>query len=211
MAEVVTRGIGEHEVIADQAELRVAFAAEAADRSGAVNLLSERTAAVNALLERAPVAAAVQVRHRSMSTGDRWDRKRRVGASAHLELVLQTTELGMLADLVAELVSAEPMRLDGPHWSLADHASAMDEALRRAVADARSRAEAYAAAAGLRLGPLLRLGDEGGAERPYPFGGEYRMAAAAGAVSGDAITVLGLNPMPITVRATCTASWSLLD
>lgn len=212
MTEVVTRGSGEHEVAADQAELRVTYAANAADRSRAVEALGDRVAAVDAVLRGEAMAHAVQVRQRSMHVGDRWDRKRRVGATAQLQLVLRVTDLAVLDDLFAALLSAEPEWLDGPHWSLADETAAVREAQRLAVADARARAEAYAETLGGKLGALLKLSDEG-AERPYPVMRAASMAfAAEGApVSRDSVQQLGLVPEQVTMRAACTACWSLLD
>ena len=212
MTEVVTRGSGEHEVTADQAEIRVTYAANAADRSAAVTALGERARSVDAVLRGDPMASAVTVRQRSMHVGDRWDRKRRVGATAQLQFVLRVTELAVLDDLLAALFSAEPEWLDGPQWSLADETAAVREAQRRAVADARARAEAYAEALGGRLGALLKLTDDG-AERPYPVmrGAPMTFAAETAGVGRDTVQQLGLAPDPITVRAACTASWSLLD
>ncbi|HEY3259552.1 MAG TPA: SIMPL domain-containing protein [Pseudonocardiaceae bacterium] len=211
MTEVVTRGSGEHEVVADQAELRVTYSANGPDRSRAVETLGERVVGVDAVLRSDAMADAVEVRQRSMHVGDRWDRNRRVGATAQLQLMLRVTGLAVLDDLLAALFSAEPEWLDGPHWSLTDETAAVREAQRLAVADARARAEAYAEALGGQLGTLLRLSDDG-AERPYPVvrGGPMTFAAEAAAVSRDSVRQLGLVPEHVTVRAACTASWSLL-
>jgi uncharacterized protein YggE len=209
VAELITRGTGEHEAVADQAELRVSFAANEADRTRAVNLLAERMAVVDPLLRR----DGVTVRQRTVHVGDRWDGKRRVGATAQQQLVLRVSDLGVLDDLLAALLSAEPEWLDGPHWSLEDETAAVREAQRLAVADARSRASAYADALGGRLGSLIRLSDEG-AERPYPMmrGGDMMtFAAESGGVSRNSVQQLGLAPQQVTVRATCVATWGLLD
>lgn len=208
MTDVVTRGTGEYEVAADQAEIRVSFAAHAADRVAAVNLLGQRMATVDPVLQR----DGVQVRQRNVHVGDRWDGRRRTGSSAQQQLTLRVTDLAVLDDLLAGVFSAQPDWLDGPHWSLVDETVAVREAQRRAVADARARAEAYAEALGSRLGTLLHLADEG-AERPYPMAGA-RMAMAGGAEMGvtrDTVQQLGLVPEQVTARATCLATWSLLD
>lgn len=207
----MTRGTGEHEVTADQAELRVTYTANAADRSGAVEALGERASAVDAVLRGDAMAGAVEVRQRGMHVGDRWDRKRRVGATAQLQLVLRVTDLTVLDDLLAALFSAEPEWLNGPQWSLADETAAVREAQRRAVADARGRAEAYAEALGGQLGTLLKLSDDG-MEQPFPVmrGAAMTFAAETAGVGRDSVQQLGLVPEQVTVRATCTASWSLL-
>jgi uncharacterized protein YggE len=209
VAEVVTRGTGEHEVVADQAEVRVSFAAHEPDRPRAVTALGERMALVDPVVRR----DGVQVRQRSVYVGDRWDGRRRAGATAQQQLTLRVTDLAVLDDLLGALFSARPESLFGPTWSLADETVATQEAQRLAVVDARARAQAYAEALGGRLGPLLRLADDG-AEPPYPMmrGSATPMAFATDAqVSRESVQQLGLVPEQVMVRAVCTAAWSLLD
>jgi uncharacterized protein len=208
MAEVVTRGTGEHEVQADQAEVRVSFAAHEPDRPRAVTALGERMALVDPVVRR----DGVEVRQRSVYVGDRWDGKRRAGATAQQQLTLRIKDLSVLDDLLAALFSARPESLFGPTWSLADETAATQEAQRLAVADARARAHAYAEALGVRLGPLQRLSDEG-METPYPvMRGAAPMAFAADAeVSHQSVQQLGLVPEQVMVRVVCSAVWSLLE
>lgn len=207
VTEVVTSGTGEYETTADQAEVGVSFEAHAADRASAVNLLARRMAEIEPTLVR----DGVHLRQRSMHVGDRWNGRRRAGSSAQQYLRLRITALGMLDDLLADLFTAQPEGFDGPHWSLADETAAVREAQRRAVADARARAEVYAEAVGGRLGVLLRLADET-AERPYPVHGARMLAAGVErGVGPDAVQQLGLVPEQVTARATCVTTWSLLD
>jgi uncharacterized protein len=202
MPEVVTRGTGEHEVVADQAEIHVTFSAEAADRSTAVSRLGQRMAAV----EPALAPDAVEERQRAVSVHTKWDDKRSAGCTAQELLVLRVSDLTVLDDLLAALFSAEPDSLSGPLWSIADESAAMREAQLKAVEDARTRAQAYADALGGHLGALIRLADDG-AERPYPA--SMAMGTFSGGGGQDSVRQLGLTPGLITVRATCTAVWSL--
>jgi uncharacterized protein YggE len=202
MPELVTRGTGEHEVIADQAEIQVTFSADAADRSTAVARLGERMAVVDPLLAR----DGIKERQRTVAVHGQWDNNRRTGSTAQEFLVLRVTDLAGLDDLLAALFSAEPDWLNGPQWSLVDESAAMREAQRKAVEDARSRARAYADALGGQLGALLRLADDG-ADRPYPM--PMAMAADGARMGQESVRQLGLTPGTVTVRATCTAVWSL--
>lgn len=204
MPEVVTRGTGEHEVVADRAEIQVTFSAEAADRSTAVSRLAERMAAV----EPALTPDAVEERQRSVSVQTQWDNNRRAGCAAQELLVLRVTDLAILDDLLAALFSAEPDWLNGPQWSLANESAAMREAQIKAVEDARTRAQAYADALGGHLGALIRLADDG-AERPYPTAMPMSLAAGGSRMGQESVRQLGLLPGLVTVRAVCTAVWSL--
>jgi len=205
MPEVVTVGTGEHEVMADRAEIQVTFSAEAADRSTAVTRLAQRMAAVEPALAR----ENVETRQRSVSVHTQWNKDRRAGCTANELLVLRVSDSAVLDDLLAALFSAEPDWLNGPQWSLADTRGAMREAQLKAVEDARTRAQAYADALGGHLGALIRLSDAG-SERPYVADRMMALSSAQGpGVGGADVRQLGLTPGMVTVRATCTAVWSL--
>lgn len=207
MADVVTRGTGEYEAVADQTDVSVSFAADAASRSQAMNALAQKMAAVDPVLHR----DGVTVRQRNVHVGDRWEGRRRVGVTAMQQLTLRIVDLEALDEVLAALFTAEPRWFDGPHWSLANETSATREAQRLAVADARARARAYADALGVRLGTLIRISDEG-AERPYPMmRAAMSMSAESAGVGRDAVQQLGLTPEQVTIRVSCTGTWALLD
>jgi uncharacterized protein YggE len=204
MPEVVTRGTGEHEVIADRAEIHVTFSAEAADRSTAVSRLGKRMAVIEPVLAREGVVE----RQRSVSVHTQWDNKTRAGCTAQELLVLRVSDLTGLDDLLAALFTAEPDWLNGPQWSIADESAAMGEAQRKAVEDARTRAQAYADALGANLGALIRLADDG-IERPYPIQMDMATARGSAMMGQPSVRQLGLTPGMVTVRTVCTATWSL--
>jgi uncharacterized protein YggE len=56
--------------------------------------------------------------------------------------------------------------IDGPHWFVTPANPARLEAARQAAADARSKAQAYAAGGGVTLGSLMRLVEPDTANRP---------------------------------------------
>lgn len=73
-----------------------------------------------------------------------------------------------LGRLLAEAATRTDAPIEGPHWDIAPENPAHDESRSRAMADARRRAETYAEAAGLVLGPILEV-IEAGSERPRRF------------------------------------------
>jgi uncharacterized protein YggE len=200
VAEIETHGTGQVERIADRAGMRLSFARTGRDRASAVSALSERIGAVEALLDR----DGVQVRDRRLAVHDRWEAKRRAGAIAEQSYEVRITDLAALNDLIADLVAVEPTNVSGPYWELADVDEAQREAQRAAVADARQRAEGYAAALGRELGELVRIADGGGNHHmPLAF-------AASAASGGQAeIARLSLEPEPVSVSATCTMTWTI--
>jgi uncharacterized protein YggE len=138
-----------------------------------------------------------------MRVHNEWRGNKVVGCRAGEDLALVVTDVAELDAVLSALVGAEPTDLHGPRWVLEDPAAALREAQKRAVADARTRAEGYAAALGATLGPLLRLSEA--PEHAAPVA--YRMAAAESA--GPDVRALGLDPEPVRVTARCTTTWVL--
>jgi uncharacterized protein YggE len=74
--------------------------------------------------------------------------------------------MGRIIDL---LVSAGANQVDGPSFMLDQPKTALDEARTEAVQEARSRAELYARAAGLRVSRILSITEGGGYYPVLPF------------------------------------------
>jgi uncharacterized protein YggE len=199
VTEIVTEGSGWFEQLGDRAELDVSFTAVARTRSDAVRDLGRRVAAA----EPALALPGLEVRHRRVRVHNEWRDNRVVGCRAGEHLALLVTDVTALDAVLSALVGAEPTDLQGPTWVLEDPAAARQEAQRRAVADARARAEGYAAALGGTLGPLLRLSEA--PEHAAPL--SYR---TAGAESAPDVRALGLDPEPVRVTARCTTTWAFL-
>ena len=197
--EIVTEGSGWHEQLGDRAELDVGFAATERTRAAAVTALGAKLTPVADVLGR----AGVTVVHRRLWVQNEWRRDRIVGCRAGEDIALRITDLGVLEGVLSSLVSAEPAGLSGPTWVLADPGAARREAQGRAVADARDRAEGYAAALGTVLGPLVRL-----SETPEHHPMTFRAAVAEGGPVD--VRSLGLEPEPVRVTAGCTTVWRLL-
>lgn len=201
MAEVVTRGTGEHEQIADRAQLWATFAADGPDRARAVAELGQRVSSVEPVFD----ADGVEVRSRRMRVRTAWENRKRAGARAELAVTMRIGRVDVLEWVLDSLVTAEPAGLGGPHWQLSDDTEATVQAQQRAVADARRRAEGYAAALGARLGPLQSL-----SEPEQPGSGGIALAAARSAETSGVVE-LGLEPTPVTVTVHCTTVWALLE
>lgn len=200
--EIVTEGAGWHEQLGDRAELDVTFSATARNRVDAVDDLGRRVAAAGPVLGR----PGLEVRHRRFWVHTEWRGNRVVGCRAGEDVALLLTDVTALEDVLAQLVGAEPTDLHGPRWVLADPAAAQRAAQRRAVEDARQRAEGYAAALGGRLGPLRRLSESPDHNAPVA----YRMAARESRSAAPDVRDLGLEPEPVRITARCTTSWGLI-
>jgi uncharacterized protein YggE len=197
--EIVTEGHGWYEQLGDRAQLDVSFTAVARSRADAVRDLGRRMAAA----EPALAQPGLQVRHRRVRVHNEWRGNRLIGCRAGEDVALLVTDVAVLDAVLSALVGAEPTDLRGPMWTLEDPAAAVREAQKRAVADARTRAEGYAVALGGTLGPLLRLSE---AAEHAPM---HRMAMAPAESAGPDVRALGLEPEPVRVTARCTTTWAL--
>ena len=89
-----------------------------------------------------------------------------------------TAALGRSGALVDAAVGAGANNVDGPSLDTADKSSLYDEALKKALAEAKGKAQAIAAGADLPLGRLVKV-QEGGSPAPMPLGVADSAAAAS--------------------------------
>lgn len=83
-------------------------------------------------------------------------------------VMVRVRDLAALGPVLDALVQEGANAINGISFAVSDSAALESEARARAVADARAKAEEFAAAAGVTLGPVLSI-DEGGASRPQPL------------------------------------------
>ena len=86
--------------------------------------------------------------------------------------------------MIDGLAGAGANRLYGVGFEVADPRPALDTARQQAVADARARAELYAKAAGVTLGPVQSIREGGGMASPAPYRAKAEMSAAPPVAAG---------------------------
>lgn len=103
-------------------------------------------------------------------------------------------DVAKLGATIDALTAAGANRLFGVGFDIDDSSAVLDTARQKAVADARHKAELFAEAAGVTLGPVRAISEGGGGGGPMPFRAKMDMAAApvaAGTVSvGADVTVV---------------------
>jgi uncharacterized protein len=109
-----------------------------------------------------------------------------------------TAPLGKAGDLVDAAVGAGANNVDGPNLAVTDQSSYYAQALKLAVADAKTKAQAIADAAGLTLGGIVHISDQGAAPTP--------IYAATDALSGKAAVPIQAGTQQIQATVTVTYS-----
>lgn len=161
------------------------------DKQAAVALrkTSEAAAAMIARLSDLGVAER-DVQTSSLSLGPVWNTPDGGGPRVHWGyeasnmITVRLRDMDMVGKALDTLVSDGVNRLDSIRFALQDTQEAMDEARRRAVADARRKAALLADAAGMRLGDTISISENGGGP-PQP----ERMATAM--MRADSVPIAG--------------------
>jgi uncharacterized protein YggE len=164
---LTTSGTGHVEVQPDIAILSVGATTRAPQASEA---LEAANAVVRRLFER---ARALGVAERDLATtglrvspvyGDRRrteELPQPVAFQAENQVEITIRELDKAGEVIDAMSEAGANTIGGLRFTVADPQPHEDEARRLAVQDARRRAELYAAAAGVALGPVLTIEENG--------------------------------------------------
>ena len=91
-----------------------------------------------------------------------------IGYTASNQLTVKVRDLDNLGATMDSLVKAGGNTFNGLNFALDDDTEVMQEARRKAMADARARADLYAEAAGLRVLRIVTI-SEGGSYTPQPM------------------------------------------
>jgi uncharacterized protein YggE len=118
------------------------------------------------------------------------------GYQATNQITVTIDDLSKLGAISDTLVRSGANQMGGISFSIADPRPLTDRARTAAVNDATGKARTLATAAGVRLGPLLRIQEGPGVIRPGPFAAPRAFEAAA--------TPIAVGEEPIIVAVTLT-------
>jgi uncharacterized protein YggE len=195
--EIVVTGEGRIEVTPDLATIRVGVESQGESAAEALAGNAEAARAVIAALE------AEGVESRDMQTSQlglepiyRHDENGRrspevVGYVARNLLTVRLREIEGIGRVIDAMSAAGANRIDGIAFGLADMRPPLDEARERAVRDARAKAELYAAAAEVELGPVLAIRETQPFDRPFPMAARME-AMMDGAIAEGSIEVMAM-------------------
>lgn len=124
--------------------------------------------------------------------------------SNHVEVKVDA--LDKLADVLDQSIAAGANAIHGVRWDLQNRDRVERDALRQAVEDAKQRAEVAVAAAGSKLGPVLRINEQRFESRPRQIDMMMRAEAAAAAPAPET----PISPGEIEVRASVTVAFGIV-
>lgn len=165
-AAVEVVGTGRAAAKPDLAEIQIGVLSEAPDAASALDRNNRAMRRLQKAIEAHGVQARdVQTGQFSVNPNYRSDKggpAKLIGYRVSHQLDVTVRKLSDLGALLDAVVQAGANRINAIHFSAADSRALLDRARQRAMADARHRAQVYAAQAGLRLGRVLHIEEQGG-------------------------------------------------
>lgn len=159
-------GIGEVWAEPDMATIQVGVSTKAATAQAALDANSTATAKAIATLKDVGVAEKdLQTSTISLYPDYRYDQTDReqklVGYRATNSLTVKIRDLDKAGKALEAAVGSGANQVNGLSFGFEDQKPLVNEARRKAVEDAKEKAELYAKAAGVKLGPVLVIGEPG--------------------------------------------------
>ena len=128
------------------------------------------------------------------------------GYRAQNTVIVTLKDALKVGKVLAAAVETGATNVSGPEWRLSEDSAAVTEALKKAVADARTKAEAVAGAQGVKLGDVVMM-NEGGVEVPVvPV---YSSVTDSAAVAGGKVAVPPISAATLDISATITVTYTL--
>ena len=197
-------GTGSAKAMPDIADISAGVTSDAPTAAAALAANSASMNRIFAALDRAGVARRnvqtsnfnISPTYTNRTPAD--TQQRLTGYRVNNEVHVILEDIAKVGATLDALVAAGANQMNGLNFTIKDPAPLLARARTDAVADAKLRAQQYAAAAGVALGPIQAL-SEGGGEAPRPM---YRVMAMAAA------------PTPIaageeSVNASVTIVWEI--
>jgi len=205
-AQITVTGEGRIEAAPDMATLSLGVTTTAATATEAVSANSAQLTTVLDQLRAAGIEER-DLQTSGLSLSPNWQQPdgggtpRITGYLAMNQLTVRVRALDTLGSVLDRTVRDGANTFNGLSFGLADPDPAMDEARKRAVADALARARLLTEAAGVTLGRVLSISEGGGMGGPVPM---FRMAAdsaspvpvAAGEISTQASVTMVFELLP---------------
>lgn len=198
---ITVRGAGQAEVAPDVAQIFVAVVLTERDAADAMAGAAARMAEVLQALDDAGIAeedirtsqiSLSPLRQRSDSLVSQGE-PRVAGFEVRAGLSVTLRDVATVGEILDVAVDAGATEIGGISFAREDISAALAEARRAAVLDARLRAETYAAAAGLALGEVLELREDGAAAPFQAFEAAEFSRAAVPVRPGDVEITAGVT------------------
>jgi uncharacterized protein YggE len=204
---ITVAGTGESHGKPDFAQIQVGVVTEALTAAEALKKNNEAMSQLIVMIRKRGIEDKdLQTVQFNVSPRYRYDKTQQeppkiAGYQVTNEVHVKVRNLTTLGAFLDETVSLGANQIRGISFGVAEPAQLMDEARKRAMADAQRRARVYAEVAGLKIGKPIRIQEQAGG-RPGPYPVARMDAAAASAVP--------VAPGEQTFSVTVTVSYAIV-
>lgn len=204
---ITVAGTGESHGKPDFAQIRVGVVTEAVTAAEALRKNNEAMRQLLVMIRKRGIEDKdMQTVQFNLSPRYRYDKGQQeipqiAGYQVVNEVHVKVWTLAMLGTFLDETVSQGANQIRGIGFGIADPSQLLDEARKKAMADAQHRACTYAVAAGLKLGHAIQIEEQ--AIRPVSYPVARMEAAAASAVP--------VAPGEQTFTAAVTVTFAIVD
>jgi uncharacterized protein len=201
-SELVVRGVGEVRAMPDLASVRVGVDGEGQSREEAYQAASTTAAAADGVMADFEAAIGrVTTSTLAVQPKTRWRKgeSQRTGWQAFRVSVVEITDTSRVGELLNALAGAGA-NISDLSWMVAPANESFALARRRAGVDARARAEQYAQALNIELGPVA-WASEPGLRRTSNTDWMATAAGARAMSAGAAEEPMSVNPEEVTIQA----------
>ncbi len=196
VSTITVHGRGEVAAAPDMATITLGAEAQAKTADAALTATSKATAEVLDILRGAGVAET-DMQTSDLSLNPVWDNRRYednrpprvVGYNASNTLRVRVRELGQLGTILDAVVKGGATTFRGLSFGLQEPEPLADLARLDAVDDARRKANLYAQAAGVSLGPVISIVEGGGVAAPVNMRVAEMAMAAVPVAEGEVSTM----------------------
>jgi uncharacterized protein YggE len=200
---ITMSGHGETHGQPDTATLSAGVSVDAPTAAAALADANKNMQAILAALKKLGVADKdIQTRnfsvHPQFANGN-GQAPRVTGYQVSNQIEVRLADIGKLGPALDALVTAGANQINGVNFSIHDPAALLAEARSQAVADARAKAETFAKAAGVTLGAILSITENGnGGPRPVVFAAPMAKLTSVPVALGEE-----------TINADVTITWEI--
>ncbi|MGH6666156.1 MAG: SIMPL domain-containing protein, partial [Pseudolabrys sp.] len=185
----------------DMALIRIGVSSQAKTARAASDANAREMTVVLAAIKENGVADR-DIQTTSLSVQPQYDANktgaaRLIGFQVNNQATIKIRDIGQLPAILDRAISAGANEMSGIEFVVSEKNKLLDQARAEAIADARRKAELYANAAGMKVGRVMSIAEEGTAPPPRPF--QSMRAGAAPAIA----------PGEQTLRAVVTVSYEL--
>jgi len=204
---ITVSGRGTVDASPDEAVVTITVETQGADPASALDANSKTTKNVSDRLSAEGIQSdAIQTSNVSVYPDRTYDPKTGkesiTGYHATNSVVVTLKDAATVGKVLSGTVEAGATNVSGPVWRVAADSPSVTEALKKAVANARTKAQALAEAEGIKLGAVLTM-TEGSVDQPISPQFDSARAAGTGSVATPPVSA---GTIEITANMTITYS-----